>query len=111
MDPGGMAASRAFKDTPFAFRTLMCVVGYAVPVLQRFTSAVRTTSAAAADLAAMAIGSEMAGQRGYFVGQKPTASSEDSHDEGLREKMWKACEKWAGLSQVETILVLDDGKY
>ena len=111
MDPGGIAASRAFRDAPFAFRIAMRIVGYIVPVAEHFTSALRTTKSAAIDLVAMTVGPEANGKRGYFVGQKPVTSSEDSHDEGLREKVWKACEKWAKLEESETALKADEGEY
>jgi hypothetical protein len=91
----------------------MRIIGHILPIIQYLASDMnlRTTKAAAIDLVAMAVGQEATGKRGYFMGQKQVTSSEDSHDEGLRERMWKACEKWAKVNQAETTLNLEKGGY
>lgn len=81
-----------------------------LPVFRHLTT-MTTTTAAAVAMTEMTVGAEEHGKRGYFEGKKPAISSEDSKDEVLREKVWKACEGWTNLKQEETVLNLQKGGY
>ncbi|RDW83043.1 hypothetical protein BP5796_04534 [Coleophoma crateriformis] len=110
VNPGDMPTSRAFQHVPFAFRMVLKIAACLLPLFQYFTS-LTTTKSAAINLMAMSVGPDASGSRGYFEGQKPVQSSKDSQDKGLRERVWKACEKWCGLKQSETVLNIGEGEY
>jgi WW domain-containing oxidoreductase len=52
----------------------------------------------------MSVGENHVGERGYYLGQKPMASSLQSRDEDIQERMWRACEKWANFEASETAI-------
>jgi WW domain-containing oxidoreductase len=100
-----MPTSRCFKEAPLAFRAVMNILGHAVlPVAQYFTDAINTAKTSGRNLVVMSVGEKHIGERGYYLGQKPMASSLESQDEDMQEKIWLACEKWANFEPSETAL-------
>lgn len=83
----------------------MYILGHFVlPVAQYFTDTVNTTNTSGRNLVMMSVGEKHNGERGYFLGQKSTASSLQSQDEEMQEKVWLACARWAKLEPSETVL-------
>ena len=83
----------------------MYILGHFVlPVAQYFTDTVNTTNTSGRNLVVMSVGERHNGERGYFLGQKPMASSVQSQDEEMQDKVWLACTRWAKLEPWETVL-------
>ncbi|KAL4926200.1 uncharacterized protein BDV17DRAFT_270259 [Aspergillus undulatus] len=104
MDPGGLVNSRAQSEQKRSAQRLFAVVGFFMPVLKHFTTALRTNQDSGRDLAAVSLDPAFAGKRGYLVGQKSDAPAQVSHDTEVQKRLWDACWTWSGLRPEETVL-------
>ncbi|KAL4794083.1 hypothetical protein BDV19DRAFT_390593 [Aspergillus venezuelensis] len=104
MDPGGLVQSRAQVEQKGSVQRIMAVVGFLMPVLRHFTSALRTNKDSGRDLVAVSLDPIFAGKRGYYIGQKEDAPAQISHDTEIQKRLWDACWRWAGLTADETVL-------
>ncbi|KAL4940596.1 hypothetical protein BDV06DRAFT_230260 [Aspergillus oleicola] len=104
MDPGGLVQSRAQVEQKGSVQRIMAVVGFLMPLLRHFTSALRTNKDSGRDLVAVGLDAAFAGKRGYYIGQKEDAPAQISHDAEVQKRLWDACWRWAGLTAEETVL-------
>ncbi|KAL2866071.1 uncharacterized protein BJX67DRAFT_388767 [Aspergillus lucknowensis] len=104
MDPGGLTDSRAQTQQKAGVRFLMAILNFLMPILKHFTTAMRASKDSGQDLAALSLGTDFQGKRGYYVGLKKENGSTVSQDQDIQRRLWEACWRWSGLRPEETAL-------
>ncbi|RFN52453.1 hypothetical protein FIE12Z_3214 [Fusarium flagelliforme] len=104
MDPGGMVDSRAHKIQTPLIRFVFGLVLVLLPILKHFTYELRTAAQSGQELAQLAVGDEYTGTKGYFMGLRREKEDPICEDAKVRDVLWKACWKWAGLKEEDTVL-------
>jgi hypothetical protein len=104
MDPGGMVDSRAHRIQKPLIRLMFGLVLLLLPILKQFTDEVRTAAQSGQELAELAVGDEYKGTKGYFMGLRREKDDSICEDVKVRDVLWKACWKWAGLEKDDTVL-------
>ncbi|KAJ4020196.1 hypothetical protein NW752_005302 [Fusarium irregulare] len=104
MDPGGMVDSRAHKIQTPLIRFMFGLVLLLLPIVKHFTDEVRTSAQSGQELAELAVGDEYKGTKGYFMGLRREKEDSICEDVKVRDVLWNACWKWAGLKKEDTVL-------
>ncbi|RAK96473.1 NAD(P)-binding protein [Aspergillus ibericus CBS 121593] len=104
MDPGALPSSRAQAGQRKSARRFFTAIDFLMPVLRYMTTMFRTIQDAGQDLAAVGVGSDLRGQRGYYVGTKQATPAAVTGDREAQEKLWGLCWRGAGLTAEETVL-------
>ncbi|KAH7192611.1 uncharacterized protein B0J16DRAFT_380498 [Fusarium flagelliforme] len=104
MDPGGMVDSRAHKIQTPLIRFVFGLVLVLLPILKYFTYELRTAAQSGQELAELAVGDEYKGTKGYFMGLRREKEDPICEDANVRDVLWKACWRWAGLKKEDTVL-------
>ncbi|KAK3314357.1 hypothetical protein B0H66DRAFT_504330 [Apodospora peruviana] len=106
VNPGNISDSRALRtNTPGMLVFLSkFVLGPLRPLASFLDPTMRTSAAAAEDVARLATNDAHPGERGYFTLLKRDESPPDTKDEKKQEELWVRTARWAGITGEETAL-------
>jgi len=109
MDPGGMPEADIARDSPFAQRATVAILGFLLPILNFLFPSLpfRTTKKSADDLYFACFDEKELGAHPKAVtldGSRSLVTSEESRDEEKWARLWEGSVKLAQLKDGDTVL-------